>query len=334
MGGYGGSHQFLNALRKQLIVQNNYTYKPEDADVILFNSSQNLFKTLKLKYKYKDKIFIQRVDGPIKLYNTTDDIRDELVYLLNEMIADGTVFQSKWSKEMNRNNGMKKNFYEKIIMNAPDNELFYRNGNKIISDKVKIISTSWSSNPKKGYETYKWLDENLDFKKYDYFFIGNSNTKFRNILDLGPLGREDIAKRLRESDIYIGASEKETCSNALIEAINSGLPAIVLNDGGNPEIIGNSGELFNKKEEIIPLLEKIHKDYTRYQKLIKSFSINEVTNEYLELFTLIKDEKDSGRYKSKQINILEYIHCVTLMKLKILINKIKRIVKGTRLCRR
>ena len=33
-------------------------------------------------------------------------------------------------------------------------------------------------NKKKGYDYYKYLDENLDFNKYEYLFVGNISGKF------------------------------------------------------------------------------------------------------------------------------------------------------------
>ena len=47
----------------------------------------------------------------------------------------------------------------------------------------------------------------------------------------------ELSNELRENDIFIFASKKEACSNAFIEAANCGLPAVALNDGGNPEIL-------------------------------------------------------------------------------------------------
>ena len=50
-------------------------------------------------------------------------------------------------------------------------------------------------------------------------------------------------------------SQDDPCSNSLIEALHCGLPAIVLNSGGHPEIIGNAGVKFKNRKEIIEAIE-------------------------------------------------------------------------------
>ena len=97
-GPYGGSHQFLRALKKYFIKKGVYEDDPKKADIILFNSCQNMTKTAKIKLKYFNKIFVHRIDGPIRLYNNMCDKRDLVTNMGNELIADGTIFQSKWQE--------------------------------------------------------------------------------------------------------------------------------------------------------------------------------------------------------------------------------------------
>ena len=54
--------------------------------------------------------------------------------------------------------------YETVIYNAPDNKIFDRIGKKEFNPKVKIklITTSWSSNWRKGFEIYDFEVEYID----------------------------------------------------------------------------------------------------------------------------------------------------------------------------
>jgi len=322
-GPYGGSHQFLKALKTYLINKQVYTDQINIADVILFNSHQHADITAKIKQKHPDKIFIHRVDGPIRLYNTMNDTRDFLINISNQLIADATVFQSEWSMRKNHNMGLKKNKFEIIIHNAPDSLVFnkYEKLPFFSNRKIRLIATSWSSNWKKGFQIYKWLDNNLDFTKYEMTFIGNSPVKFKNINHIMPLKSKELSEKLKKNDIFILASQIESCSNSLLEALNCGLPVVAFNDSSNPEIVGNGGELFDKAEKIPTILEEIVKNYDQYQKNISLPTIDEVGMWYYEFIYSIYKKVQEGKYKPKRLLKKDYL------KLKFIILKWKLIEK-------
>ena len=153
-----------------------------------------------------------------------DKILDKIILRFNQLIADGIIFQSNWCKEQNKKLFGISSKYETVIYNAPDNEIFNREGKKEFNPdrKIKLIATSWSSNWRKGFGIYKFLDENLDFSKYEMTFVGNSPIEFKNIRWLKPVPSEKLARILKEHDIYITASQNDPCSNALIEALSCG----------------------------------------------------------------------------------------------------------------
>lgn len=308
-GPYGGSHQFLRALKKYFIKKGVYEDDPKKADIILFNSCQNMTKTAKIKLKYFNKIFVHRIDGPIRLYNNMCDKRDLVTNMGNELIADGTIFQSKWSREQNYALGLKENNFETIIINTPDSSIFNRAG-KVSSDenrKIRLIATSWSPNWNKGFDAYKWLDNNLDFSRYEMTFIGNSPIEFKNIKWIKPLPSEELAKQLKQHDIYITASRKDSCSNSLIEALHCGLPAIAYNDGGHPEIVDKGGELFNEPEEIPNLIEKIISNYDYYSSNINLPTLDEVGELYYKFMKNIYEKVESEEYSPKNFTYYDYL---------------------------
>ena len=75
----------------------------------------------------------------------------------------------------------KKTIAQKVIYNAVDNKIFFRGNKEKINYPIKLIYDSWSSNIKKGFNYLKFLDENLDFAKFEMKFIGNSPFTFKNI---------------------------------------------------------------------------------------------------------------------------------------------------------
>lgn len=297
-GPAGGGNQFLKALKNEYQKRNGYTSNPEEADIILFNSHHNLLNVIKLRMKYLNKIFVHRIDGPMRVYNGLYDIRDKYVYLANRYIADGTVFQSNYSKEANKKQGLTDKDEESVIMNAPDQRFFNTTSRKddLTGRKVKIIASSWSENLNKGFEVYKWLDNKLDFDKFDMTFIGRSPIRFKNISMREVMAPENLADEIKQHDIYITASQKEACSNSLLEALHCGLPSLVLRDGSNPELVGKGGECFDTVEEIPLILDKMVESYLKYKNSISVPNIEEVADKYKKFFLRLKDrEKNFNR---------------------------------------
>jgi glycosyltransferase involved in cell wall biosynthesis len=331
-GPWGGANQFLKAIKNYLIGIDKYTEDETKADVILFNSSPSALLLLLLSRVYKLKklnpnlIIINRIDGPIYFIRDKDLEMDKAFQILNESICDGTIYQSTWSKEKNYFLGMKKNIFEITILNAPDSNIFNKKIKINENKKIKIISTSWSANIKKGFEIYKWLDENLNHTKYEFTFIGNSPIKFKNIIHKEPMNSERLAEELKKNDIFITASQKDPCSNSLIEALHCGLPAIGLNDGGHREIIANAGEVFDDKEEILILLDMIMDDYEKYQLNINLPIINEVGKQYYDFLEIVYNEQRNGKYNSKNFILFDYISLkamLTIWKVKDRITNLK-----------
>lgn len=300
-GPYGGSNQFAHALRNYLKNVSRYSSKPEKAGVILFVSHANLGEVLRLKKLYPEKLFVHRIDGPVLLHDPASNFRDRVTHWANKHIADTTIFQSKWSRTENYKHGFPKGSNEATITNASQPNTFNQTGKLDFhkSRKTKVIMTSWSNNKAKGYQVYSWLDDHVNFSKYELTFVGNSPVSFKNIKHLQPLPPNELAEVLKEHDIYITASENDACSNALIEALSCGLPAIAKDDGGHPEILKEGGELFEHASEIPLLLDRMVDDYHRYQSRISLPTLEVIGEKYLSFIDATLAQK--GRIQ-KRIN--------------------------------
>ncbi len=67
---------------------------------------------------------------------------------------------------------------------------------------------------------------------------------------LGPKSKDEVAKLLREADLFVLPSLNEGMSNSLLEALASGLPAVVTDVGGSGELItdGKNGYIVEKAD--------------------------------------------------------------------------------------
>ncbi|MCE7858653.1 MAG: glycosyltransferase family 1 protein [Chloroflexi bacterium CFX2] len=286
----GGGHQFLRAFIREaeargLKIENNRISRTTRA--CMFNSFN--FDERRLgRLKSKSLLSVHRVDGPVDVYRGWDDGVDRYVQTLNEKFADRTILQSRYSLEKHAELGFR--FRNPVvIMNAADPQVFHSDGKIQFSwkRKTRLIASAWSHNVNKGTPVYEWLDEHLDWHRYEMTFVGRSPVTFNHIRMIPAVDSNHMAGLFREHDIYITASKNDPCSNSLIEALACGLPAIHLQSGGHPEIVKQAGVGFEAAEQIPELLEKIINDYESFQSLISIPSIQQVTEEYLKVLELL-----------------------------------------------
>lgn len=286
----GGGHQFLRAFWKQaemrgMRIENNRISRTTRA--CLFNSFNFDAQRLK-RLRRKSVLYVHRVDGPVDVYRGRDEGVDLGVQSINKRFADKTIFQSRYSLGKHLELGLE--FCNPTtIMNAADPEIFYPQGRNEFSNnrKTRLIASSWSDNINKGAPVYQWLDEHLDWERFEMTFVGRSPMMFKNIRMLPAVDSYRMAELFREHDIYITASKNDPCSNSLIEALTCGLPAVYLQSGGHPEIVKQAGAGFEAAEQIPELLNQITSQYEAFQSRISVPSIKEVSERYLQVLELI-----------------------------------------------
>ena len=115
-----------------------------------------------------------------------------------------------------------------------------------------------------------------------------------NIKFLGYVPREAMLQEYQSSDIFCLPSYNEGMSNALLEAMSCGLPAIVTNVGGTEELVDDSNGFIFKagdKDALTEILKNIYKNKSIIKQLGKNsrlkalkFSWRKIADDYAELF--------------------------------------------------
>lgn len=290
---WGGANQFMIALKGALekmgvrVITNRIS---SAVDVYVCNAvwfEVDKFEKLASRSRLK---MIHRLDGPIDEYRGADAGMDKKVYDLNRRFASATVYQSGWCFAKMREIG-----YEAInpviIRNASDATIFHSEGRAKFSRerKTRIISSAWSDNPRKGGPFIKSLEGLLDKKRYEYTFVGRHKEDFAYIKDIPALPSADLAEQLRQHDIYLMASECESCSNALLEAMACGLPVLYRDDGGNGELTQFAGLPFKNRDEALSNLDRLVENYEAFQGLIHVDTMDDIARQYLELARRVKE---------------------------------------------
>jgi glycosyltransferase involved in cell wall biosynthesis len=279
----GGGHQFLRALvaelgNRGLVVEQGRLSGGTRA--CLFNSFNFDFRRLR-RFKREDCRFVHRVDGPIGAYRGFDDGTDARIATLNAELADATILQSAYSLAKHAELGIELRD-PVVVPNAVDRSIFHpRAEREPLGDRpLRVIASSWSTNPRKGADVFSWLDANLDSSKYLVTFVGQVAVPLRRVRQVGPLDSRGVAELLREHDVYLAASRDDPCSNALLEALACGLPAAYLDSGGHPELVGEAGLPFHEPEELPDVLERLRDGLDVFRARIVVTSIAAVADRY------------------------------------------------------
>jgi glycosyltransferase involved in cell wall biosynthesis len=280
----GGGNQFVRALtreleRRGLTIETNRISGGTNA--CLFNSFNFDAARLRRFARYEVRM-VHRVDGPIGVYRGFDDGTDQRILELNRSFAHATVLQSRFSLEKHRELGIE--LREPVVIpNAVDPAIFHPRPDPepVVGRRLRVISTSWSDNPRKGADVLAWLDRNLDFDSFELTFAGRTAARFERIRVMGPLASESLADLLRTHDVYLAPSRDDPCSNALLEALACGLPAAFLRSGGHPELVGEAGIGFDDPEELPGVLERLRDELERRRSAIRVPALSDVADRYL-----------------------------------------------------
>lgn len=282
---YGGGNQFLLALRGELERRGlaiEVGRVSGGTPACLYNSFNFDFSRLH-RFRRDGLRMVHRVDGPIGVYRGFDDGTDRRIVEINEL-AEATILQSRYSLEKHRELGLTLR-NPVVIPNTVDPAIFHPPAahEPLDGRRVRVIATSWSDNPRKGGELLAWLDRHLDFDTFELTFAGRTQQKFERIRLVEPLPSQPLAELLRAQDLYLAPSRDDPCSNALLEALASGLPAAFLRSGGHPELVGDAGIGFDDAEEVPAVLSRLVDEHEQRRARIRVPALGDVVDRYLEV---------------------------------------------------
>jgi hypothetical protein len=290
----GGAHQTLRAFvaecrRRGLRVAHNVI--PPGTRACLFNSFNFDAERLERFARHAENCrMVHRVGAVTSLYRGFDDGTDAHVAELNRRFAQATIAISHATVEMYKSIGIEL-VAPRVVYNAVDPSIFNARGREPFdrTRKTRLVAASWSDNSRKGGPAYRWLEGALDWDRYTFTYVGNTQEAFERITVVPPLRSRELAELLRNHDVFVTATENDAYSNALVEALSCGLPAVYLDSGGSREAVKDAGLGFDDREQIPALLDRLVDEYEAYQAAISLPSLDELVDEYLEVLGLGRD---------------------------------------------
>ena len=125
-----------------------------------------------------------------------------------------------------------------------------------------------------------------------------SEKNLGNIIEFtGRIDAEDMPQVYRQNDIFISASMQEGMSNAMLEAMASGLPIITTHCEGVDELIADNGFVVEdaNPEEIAKVVRKIADDWQLYKQMsiaarrqAEQFTWSRTAEKYITLYKRLK----------------------------------------------
>jgi len=305
-GPWGGGNSFAKQL-KNFLELNGYevlnNLKQDNIDIILLTEPRKHTQSSSFNHVDVKRYLTQNQNSIVISRINECDERKKSKGLNNFLIntayfSDHTVFISNWLKELFIDQGFNsKN--SSVILNGADEKMFFPKINKIINEKIKIVTHHWGNNVNKGAEAYLHLDKLLNNKefneKFEFYYICNlpKNIKFKNTYVLPTMFGKELAETLRNCDIYITGSLFEPAGMHHIEAALSGLPVLYIKSGGIPEYTKDIGVEF-KIENLDDKLINIYNNLEIFKtKLLNyQFTGSKMCDEYLNLFINLVDNKN------------------------------------------
>lgn len=294
-GPWGGGNQFMTALMTEAAragvrasANGEGGSEAEEFAGHVVNSVQFDMERFEAMVRPGATRVVHRIDGPISVLRGTPDSmeQDRRCFEFNRTYATATVIQSWHTVRALAELGFAP-VRPVLILNAADPAIFHPPATPREPGpppaRLRIVASAWSPSPGKGAAIYEWMDRNLDPARYEFTFVGNTPAALRHARVVPPLPSRELAALLREQDVYVTASRNDPCSNALIEALSCGLPALYYDSGGHPELVGMGGLAFRRPEEIPALLERLREHHGMYRRLIAVPTLADVARRYLDL---------------------------------------------------
>lgn len=308
---WGGSNSFLCALKGYLsnLEDIHLIYdKYEDFDLILINTAytapgryislrqirryheygySSLFEYILKLFKKRPMKIVLRLDGLRRFYAEIPEDKGDNIQLSLVGLADAIIFQSNESLAQFKRtiNGFSALHY--VIYNGVNQGVFNLKG-KIFwnkKDKLKVFATSWSTNPRKGFEDIVRLS---CIEGVIVNFVGNwpKDINPEKVQLKPPVPQNLLSVEYKKNDAFFFPSRNEACPNVVYEALSCGLPVIYHSSGGTPEIASEYGAWF--KDDLLKALDDVTNNYDSFIEKIEKdnylFSIDYAGKRYVEVF--------------------------------------------------
>ncbi len=290
---WGGGNSFLkyferhttmtlaNAARSNVILISGASRSAVTAEKIKFEDIA--------RFKKQGKKIVYRLDSLGQLSAGRSDM-DHLQLRLAEL-ADAVVFQSEFCRNSFAKQGCKPR-KSIVILNGTDLDVFKHAPEPLLTEKIKVLCCSWSSNLRKGFEQMVELSK---LANVAITFVGRWCEQLpmpKNIIARQPLVHKELAQAYANSNFLFFPARGEACPNTVVEALACGKPVLYRRSGGTPEVVKDFGIEISKdlKQTIGLAVWEYSNLCDKIEKHRSSFDVREKIKQYEALIRRLCDE--------------------------------------------
>lgn len=279
-----GKYSLYNWSRAMFYRALERTYRKNNlhADVVYSHFIQAGIAGVKLATKLKLPSFIANGEA-----DTIDSLKLNSVPNVTRTLKNVTGIISVSTKNKNEISTLCNNNKEimdkvEIIVNAVDTERFYPKDKKEIRKKMGwpidafIVAFTGSFIERKGVMRLSHALDKFDDVYSIFMGVGDERPNCKNILHCGRVNNAELCDYLNAADAFVLPTQAEGCSNAIVEAVASGLPVISSDLPFNYDILDETCSILidpNDEDAIASAIMRLKNDGQLKEKLEKGARI-------------------------------------------------------------
>ena len=215
-------------------------------------------------------LFVACGEGDDALEEMVDTMPQEKLETLAKAVT-GVVSVSSENKRKCINFGLSREENTDVFPNCVNIDFFHKRDANEVKDRLGIKDADFvlcfvgGFIPRKGPDRVAQAIKNLNDPNIKVMFIGKPFPGYAydfdcpGIIHKGPLDHELIPQYMSCADVFVLPTQKEGCSNAVVEALAMGLPVISSDGPFNDDILDENNSIRINPDDVDALTDAIRK---------------------------------------------------------------------------
>ena len=244
--------------------------KKVDSDVLYAHFWSSALPVYEFAQKNHKSLFVACGEGDDALEEMVDTMPKEKLETLAKAVT-GVVSVSSENKRKCIKFGLSREENTDVFPNCVNTAFFHKREAKVLKGSLGIKANDFvlcfvgSFTPRKGPDRVAQAIKNLNDPNIKVMFIGKPFPGYAydfdcpGIIHKGPLDHELIPEYMSCADVFVLPTQKEGCSNAVVEALAMGLPVISSDGPFNDDILEEHNSIRINPDDVDALTDAIRK---------------------------------------------------------------------------
>lgn len=246
------------------------TVKNVNSDVLYAHFWSSALPVYEFAQKNHKPLFVACGEGDDALEEMVDTMQKEKLETLAKAVT-GVVSVSSENKRKCIKFGLSREENTDVFPNCVNTAFFHKREAKELKGSLGIKANDFvlcfvgGFTPRKGPDRVAQAIKNLNDPNIKVMFIGKPFPGYAyefdcpGIIHKGPLDHELIPQYMSCADVFVLPTQKEGCSNAVVEALAMGLPVISSDGPFNDDILDEYNSIRINPDDVDALTEAIRK---------------------------------------------------------------------------